>query len=398
MQIPLLPAELFRALSSFRIRLGLALVVAALLPLVILGGTALHLAASSLTEIVHDQHLTTMNAFRGGISLFFRQRLSRLSSLSQRPEIQGLVAERIQEALPDFLSQSRFFTSLGVFDTSGQRLGIVHRGSGTLLNDGLPGTGSSPLSLTVLLREIASASSLEGRIAADFPSTTDGQPILFIQPIPDFLVPNRIVGALLAEALVQSEDLQEILAAFPAPSDTWICLLDKHGAIVARQGEGLAPEAVGFDLPSSLVLSKGSALITPRTIEVENRQRLDLVSLSYLPELGDLIAVGRPASTAFRLVITLREHLLLIAFFTFLAACGLAWLLARTLSLPVISLTEGIERVGMGVYSHRLNSDAPDELGEAARALDGLSAQLQKKMVIGSIWEHLRGRGDSRKP
>ena len=384
--------------STFRFRVGIALITAALLPLLLLGFVALRLAESSLAETIREQHLATMNAFRGGTSLFFQQRLSRLNQLAQRPELQSLLPDRIQSALPEFLSQSRLFLTLGVFDSTGNRLGMANRAPSPILGDGPLPAGISSVAMG------------EGRILSDFPSTPDGQPILFVQPIPDFLDPKRTVGMLLAEAVVQNADLQEILAAFSAPPDTWVCLLDRAGTIIARQGSGLAPEAIAFELPTSFFAPSASAtpgtmqtgggrpITETRTVEVDHRGRTDLLSLTWLPELGGLIAVGRPAAEAYRLVITLREHLLLIGVFTLFLAIGLGWILAKTLSHPVIRLTEGIEQVRMGVYSHRLNSDAPDELGDAARALDALTAMLQKKMVIGSIWENLRGRGEQRRP
>ncbi|MBF0499429.1 MAG: HAMP domain-containing protein [Candidatus Riflebacteria bacterium] len=374
---------------SFRTRTAVAFVAGALIPILLLGVVVLHIVDNSLNEAVLEQHRAVLNAFRGGMNLFLSQRLARLLQIATTPEIQCLDPARTSILFPDLLTQSRFFTSMSLLTPEGTILSKTSR-AGYLPRFIDPATASatSAQAFKVALR------SGNGLIAPVFDEGEEDRSLLFLQPVPDFIEPHRIIGVLAAEAPLEGSEINEILSAFSAPADAYVCILDKTGRLIARQGDGLDRACTGFSIPSTLREIHDDRTTT---VEIDNRERRDLLSLTLMSDLGCWLTVGRPVKTAFALASSLRENLILSGLLGTVFALGLGVLLARALLRPVMNLTQGLEKVREGVYSHRVDCMDEDELGEAAHGINALAERLQKHTVIGSFWESLRADTSSGK-
>jgi PAS domain S-box-containing protein len=64
-----------------------------------------------------------------------------------------------------------------------------------------------------------------------------------------------------------------------------------------------------------------------------------------------------------------------------LAAAGMAFLSARTVTRPVKRLVEGAEEIGRGNLDHQVGTSAGDEIGELSRAFDRMTLDLKTTTV-----------------
>jgi HAMP domain-containing protein len=394
-------------------------------------------------------HQAVLNAMTGGAELFLREKVRRLESLGVTPAVQGLHPPRFEPLLNDVLTDCPFFRQILVADASGTILGgatrdrrvrlqaLIGTPLATLVSPlaGVP-VGSVPghLLSQAFARAVRTrvAQTLSGSGAAD----AEGGLTLLV-PIVGFGEEERVSGMLIARATLQGGDVQEILDAFPCGTGEYLCLLDQAGEILARRNPASGADANpgGSDGARQVALWPGSWDLEPRGLQgslggmppgqvlssrvarfqwphaawVQARQanrvqtflcevegRTDLLSVSYCPPLGGWILQGKPAVEAFRFRDTLRGTLLLVAFLALALSTVAGVYLSRSVSRPVQELINGLHRVKEGEYSSRVPADGDDELASAGGALNDLAGLLQRRRLLGSIWESLKQR--DRKP
>jgi methyl-accepting chemotaxis protein len=96
------------------------------------------------------------------------------------------------------------------------------------------------------------------------------------------------------------------------------------------------------------------------------------------------LVVTIPMDRVLAPVVRMRNLALLIGLLAALAAIVVSGRGVRTVTEPILQTAGVIQEMGKGRFSQRLNSERPDEVGDMARALDGLADWLQTR-VVGTI-------------
>ena len=377
-----------RLFHSFRIRLAIIVLSAALIPLVAIGVVTLEMAQRYMTHQTMRNHQAIIDAFTSGMDLYVDNQVDELLALADKPKIQSLHEGKLADELNDFLTSQTFFVRIYVYNAKGRVLSSASRFQKD--DDSLIGKDVSTIE-TPLHRSVARVLSdvvAKGEVqrCADM-ARGERKGVLFIVPISDFALGEKTVGLLAGEAVFDGTEIQDIVESYPARGSEYICILNEGGEIEAAKGNGIAG-ADRFELPASLTKNDDKEAIN--TFEVDNNGRSDLLTLSRSKSLGGWIAIGRPAREAFDYLNDLHANFLVIILLAIVMASGAAFYIAWSISQPISALTEGLVRVRDGVFSHRVEVTSEDELGEASLALNMLAETFQKKRVVGSIWETMR--------
>lgn len=379
-------------LQRFPFRLGVGLVIASLVPLLFIGGVALYLANDALEEVMVKKHQAVLDAVGGSVDMFLSQQISRLERLAAHPKIQGLDHAKAEAVLQEFLTDNHLVSGITLFD-SGQNLVsfFSRQGSKKSLRPlgenlrNLSDPGLRPLKVSfgeLILNKTMS-------VLSDEKEGGGSRDLLFVLPVFDFADPDLVRGIMAAEAVLNGTDIQDMLNSLPLHGLDYVCFLSGSAEILARRGAGLSPRARSLYLaPEVLRDAREEGKILTLTLGNEGRE--DLLSLTFSPKLSGFIAIGQPREEAFRLIVQLRENFLVIIALALVFSLAVGFWLVTTISRPIGELTEGIQKVHDGAYSHRVPAGSDDDLGRAGSALNRLAEALQKKMLIGSIWTKIR--------
>ncbi len=366
-----------RLFYSFRFRLAAIVLAAALIPLVAIGTVTLEMAERYMAAQTMRNHQAIIDAFSSGMDLYIDNQVDELSKLAKEPQIQSFSEKELKDGLNEYLTEQTFFTKLYVYDREGIICGAAARFHKGKLDEVL---GKDVNKLEVPLHRSVAKSFNKALSSLDVVRCAD---VIFLTPITDFSHPEKVIGLLAGEAVFDGSEIQDIVASYPARGNEYICILNEGGEIEAYKGEGLA-RADRFILPK---IENKTAI---GTYEVDNGGRTDLLTLSRSKSLGGWVAIGRPAREAFDYLNDLHANFLVIILLAIVLAAGAAFYIAWSISQPIAALTEGLVKVRDGVFSHRVDVQSEDELGEASQALNMLAETFQKKRVVGSIWETMR--------
>ncbi|HNV68672.1 MAG TPA: HAMP domain-containing protein [Candidatus Ozemobacteraceae bacterium] len=374
--------------GRLRWRLAFAFLTVGLAPILILGWISLRVAEGYLRQTTLTRDQTLLNAVTHGLELFVRGRYDQLAHLAQQPTVQSLDAKRAAPLLRDSSSRLPFFDGLFLLDATGT---VVARAGG-------------------FARTLQQHSDLEQRFLDPYRDASrwsrDREPIvrhpdaewrarllILRAPVSDFLRPEQQNGLLVGVMALEGFEWQEILEAFQPNDREYVCILSESGEILTRTGNGLAESATRFALGS--LAAAASERRQAKTVEYLHQGRRDLLTISFSPLIGGWLLCGRPADEAFRLLYQLRETWGVALLFTLVLSLAAVLLLSQMLAQPILSLTLGLQELREGRYGYRVTTESDDELGTAARALNDLAAFLQRRYLIGSIWERFRGHRDT---
>ena len=153
-------------------------------------------------------------------------------------------------------------------------------------------------------------------------------------------------------------------AIVPSEGFTIDKYLDTSGDIVPRYFKGTKE-------PADLIIGKGIA-----KNDGKNRQ----IQVSWLPKGTHFeIVLQSKFQNIFRSVLILLIAAIVIAFL-------LGIYLSKNLTAPILELTKGINKVGAGAISHRINLKRKDELGAASEAFNKMASNLQKNKILEETW------------
>lgn len=372
---------------SFRLRLGLAMALVAGLSILATGLLALRLAEAALTELATRRNEALLASVQANLDLYISNRIYRLELLASTPEMQSLEPGRMGPAMRQFLAATTFYRELFVHATGGRLLAVEPAGaSDTAARAAVFPEGA-------VAAPALSAGPHPFVTEAPGPGARAGAGTVHVHAVPvrRFVEPEQAAGYLSGTAELDGSGVQDILDSYRLPGATYVAVLDAEGELLARAGAGLARDARRMRLPADLVAAAAAGQ-GPFSREAFDGPRADLLSLAFSRRLGAWLTVGQPRAEAFALIGALRENLAVAALLA-VALAALAGLgLARTLAWPVLALAGGIDRLKEGVLSHRLDELPGEELGRAGRSFNALAEMLQKRVLIGSLWDGLSRR------
>lgn len=191
---------------------------------------------------------------------------------------------------------------------------------------------------------------------------------------------SRLVGYVEDRALVRAaaaanavseasgEDLQRALDLAAEADGGEVLVVDREGRVTASAGERLISP-----LPEEILQSAADG---ERTNEAVGNQRVAVAPLIRGGSLqgGVVLAPGEGENIVYQLF--LRSGIEAATIASILGG-GLALLLATLLSRRVERLNLGARSIARGDLSHRIESGFDDELGELARAFNGMAERLE---------------------
>jgi adenylate cyclase len=181
-------------------------------------------------------------------------------------------------------------------------------------------------------------------------------------------------GIVIAE--INLKLIWDIIASIKIGDTGHVLVMDDSGRLIAHPDISLVLRGGAgsgeFNRFKSVVrAANGSAIAT--TGDVGER----VVALSVrTPNLGWTVIAQQPVLEAFGTIrAALRRSLVLIAIGAIVAA-ALAYWLAHRMSGPIRQLEEGVERVGIGQFDHRITIASGDELEQLATRFNEMAKEL----------------------
>jgi len=356
------------------------LLLAVLVPLLLFGAVTWQLVERSVRNDAVALHQAILRGVTAGVELYIGARRARLEALARNPGVQSLDPARVRAMLAEFVGEEPFFRGMAVIDTSSVIRGSFSRDAReTSWNEG---------------ERLQAVPGIAGGGGSAVASKETGT-LLIQVPVTSFMNDGVRIGTLIARGTLAGPDIQDILDTLPVPDTEYVCLLDRNGEITALRGAGLPQAARRIVLPSSLATSSESVPEPTYTLSLEHGGRTDLVSLTWRPSLNGWVVAGTPVTDAFRLLGTLRTNFGVVLLAAALIAVLAGALVAASVTRPIAVLVRGLAKLRDGEFSHRVSIGTGDELDDAGKGLNALAAVLQKKLLIGSIWERIRGESKS---
>ncbi|MBI3892313.1 MAG: cache and HAMP domain-containing protein [Candidatus Wallbacteria bacterium] len=165
----------------------------------------------------------------------------------------------------------------------------------------------------------------------------------------------------------------------------YIAVLDAQGRAIALTGSPpLRLQRAAREEPLALAADMPERITT---MVFDGRE--DLVIEERSPSGSYWVLVGLPRDVALAPLAGLRLPALLALGAALILGLTAAWMLGRRILGPVHELVAGIRKVGEGAVSHRIPERRADELGEAARAFNGMAERLQRDQLIEDVWREV---------
>lgn len=311
---------------------------------------------------------------------------SQLAFLSSDTSIQSLDRTKTSLKIIDFLDYSDFFSSIFLYDKDGVVVDVVYKnrfqGDNFLIgiNAFDPANNQSEI-LQQNLRDV-----IRHKKPAVIRWTEPERLQTYLQfftPVFAFEDRTRLIGVLSSRVRLLGYEIENLINIFPLEDREYTLITDPLGTIYVHQGDAFVADAVTMQFARrSGGLAHGE--IGSGTFLVKKRE--DLISFANIDELGLVVVLGKPYADVMGFL-----QYLLLSFFVFMAvvaivAVTIAIYLAENLTAPILLLIDGINRVGEGVTSFKLSIKRDDELGEASKAFNKMTANLQKQQIMEEIW------------
>lgn len=373
-------------------RIVLTAIVAAVLPLLLLGGTIAIKVRLDLVKQTISSQKTLSATLLHGISTLFHNYRRQIESVAGTPAIQSMQFEQQLPIVQEFLEQHRVFFGCSIYDAEGRATVVAVRNqkdeskerSGSRIdfasNDGLAQT----------FRHV-----IKSNAAAMYASETPDfheRMLFLLAPIHDFVNPAVVVGAINVSISISSPDIHEMISGFPIGSDDVLLLLDRNGNVISSQGK--LPEGL-----KGVTVEKLSRQ-TLESIEIELAGVRYLGTIAPVPGSEGLLLVARPRNLVLAFLNQLLLDLALMVLVAFVMAVSAGFFMSRSLAEGISALIEAIRSVSSGIVSHRVEVRGEDELAEASKAFNEMVSTLEKHRMMDDIWsrEWEAAKKDSGKP
>jgi len=359
-------------------RVVLTAILAAVIPLVLLGGTiAIKVRHDLVRQTIASQKTLTATLLHGIDSLFLNYR-KQIESIARLPAMQSMQPSQQQPVIHEFLEQQRIFFGCSVYDCEGvARLVFIrnqkdenHNGSGSRIDFTSRSGFSEGFRQVIATRQPV--------FVTDENSDYQQKMLFVMVPVPDFVDSDKVVGVISCSISVSGPGLHEIVSGFPIEKTDILLLLDRDGSLISSQGN--LPEGLrGLDLANR-------QLNLPESILIDIADTSFFGTLAPVPEFSGYLLVARPQNLVLAFLNQLLLDLLLMLVVAFVIAVAAGYFMSRTLAEGVAALVEAIRGVASGVVSQRVAVNGDDELAEATQAFNEMLNTLEKHRMMDDIW------------
>jgi len=362
--------------------------LASLVPLVVL---ALLLYAEVDNGLVSSASRVN-RALVEGVQTDIENRLATLRAqftvLSHMPAIQTLRRDQQDPVLRTFLRYNPTFFKVMTFDRQGTLLSVLwrslYRGEEGLIGRNMV---DEDRHLSRPLRQAMQTGSTVGSdpVVDKFSQST----IYFVAPIFHFVHDDRVIGAVAGGLQLYSHEVQDLIERAHLPEQSYACIVDDGGQIIARRGPWL-PAETGRHVFALYSGGRKVEYLRTEAPYLEGRMwlagRRMFVSVARLPSVGLRLVVGQPWDLVTARARQVAVRIVWLTLGGLLVSVLLGLILARSFVRPLQALVTGIQRVGSGDMSHRVPVERNDELGAAVTAFNDMADELEKRQLIEEIW------------
>ncbi|MBI4863251.1 MAG: HAMP domain-containing protein [Candidatus Riflebacteria bacterium] len=356
----------------------------ALVPITLLSVGVLTQIRASLLEQAQSDHRGIVRRLRDSIDANLKEYQRQMELLVSDMRVQAMKERPVHEALHNFLGFHDSYTSIFLYDHE-LTVRFVEFRNHSSEGDRLLGVKMGPGGSAGKNRL---AAALAGVLATGKPAFHDylrkdssRSMLLLLQAVPSFTGVGPPVGVLSCAIQMYSNEFQDLLDGLSLEGSTYCLIVDRMGRAVARKGQGLPQVVSKVEIPKLGEQPSGE-----NTGWMNVLDRVDLVTISPVQEMGSTIVVGRPRNEVLVLLEGVTQRIVLFAIIGIVLAVICALTLSHSLLKPILELTEGIRKVGEGAISHRVRTWGRDELAQAGEAFNRMAAQLQKGKLMEQIW------------
>ena len=359
------------------------------LPIAAVGGLSYYIASQGSLDEISKLEVTRTVEFQGELNLFLKDRLADIKNIAELSVLtdpilrEQLTPQQKSNALDRFMANhGDVYSSIAFFDLNGEP--IAQTSAGQRLGNHLNRT------------YIQAAKAENGAIISQPSiSTTSGEFSIYTAAVVKDPLTNAPIGYVRARIPVTV--LESFLAAFSSDgSDYYLAnqagevFLGSDGAqvlsvtssgeegdadIEAIQIRDVFPEmAPFFDVGQSTAQRSSNTLTAARQLVAFSPSQ----PLEGLPnpewtavisnDLSDLLAPQR------RLLIAISLGTLISA----IAASGLAIVIARRFTAPLLAATQAVKRIGRGDLGTRLTVEGNDEIAQLGGTINTMTGQLRQ--------------------
>lgn len=359
-------------------RVMLTAIIAAILPLLLLGGTiSLKVRLDLLNQTITNQKNTAATLMHGIGALFnnYRRQIEIVAAL---PEIQSMQADRQNEVIHEFLEQQKVFFGCTIYDSQGVIRLVAIR---SRRDEGRERLGSK----TDIKSDSPFARTFRFVMQSRQPAVYSGESDLhhdrmlnLMVPVYDFMDADLVIGIISCSMSISSPDIHEIITGFPIGKQDILLLLDRDCNVLSSRGQ--VPENLkGFNVGS--VSRKG-----PESIEFSFGKKRYLGTIAPVPGSEGLLLIARPSELVLEFLNQLLLDLALMLLIALAIAVAAGFFLSRPLAEGISVLVTAIKSVSSGVVSHRIEVNGEDELAEASKAFNEMLGTLEKHRMMDDIW------------
>jgi len=350
-------------------RIRLALGVAALVPVLVLGWQAVRTAREELTASVGGALGRQAGELARGCERLALDRLRGLRQTASYIPFAGLSRQEISAALAIPYRQSPDLNVLAVIDREGRAAADVVSERRPDLDPGL--LGHEPVDeagLAAFGRAVPLEAALQAGLAVGPPYLAPGSGIprvaLAVRLEPDG---RRILAAELS--------LGELAGPLrDAAGDGVAYLVDGEGRLLLQTAAGqlsgderaLVAEGAGAPGPLTRVVARADG-------------KPWLAAFAPVGQLGWSVVIAQPAALAFRAAERVQRQTALWALLALVLAAGLGLGLSRAFTRPVRQLGAAAEALRQGRFDVLLPTDGTDELGNLARTFAHMTAEVRRR-------------------
>ena len=365
---------------SIQIRLALAFIGLAVIPLLLVGliqdwrSSAVH-----TQRAVELQHEVAQRA-AAEASGFIQELENELYVTTQTQDLLSLVGDRQQTVLSKLQSYKDVFEELTLLDSEGQELARVSRRAAITAAD----LGERSQADEFLI-PTTSGETYYGLVAFNVET---GEPFMSIA-VPIMDVRSGLAdGVLVAD--VRLKAIWDLIAGIRVGETGSAYIVGREGRLIAHRNPSVVLRGTEFDLPDQDGIQAGLG-----GMEV-------VLAMARIPlgEQAFTVVAEMPVSEALEHTVALRKIVLGIGVGAALVVALLGVLFARTITKPVRQLVKGAEEIGRGNLDYRIEVGAKDEIGQLAGAFNDMAArrkQAEQSLRESEQWlsTTLRSIGDA---